>query len=164
MKTYLLLSFSILFCFFTACKGPAPRIDHLNELMDNWHQAAAEADEEVFFNSMSEDAIYLGTDAGEKWKRDELKEWSSAFFERESAWTFTPVSREFYFSKNGNTVWFDELLKTWMGTCRGSGVLQKQRDGWKIKHYHLSVTVSNDLIQQFITLVKEDPKNAYLNN
>ncbi len=49
-------------------------------------------------------------------------------------------------------VWFDELLDTWMGTCRGSGVLEKNNKEWKIKQYVLSVTIPNDSIQKVIKL------------
>jgi hypothetical protein len=40
-----------------------------------------------------------------------------------------------------------------MGVCRGSGILENTAQGWKIQQYHLSVTVPNDLIRDFITLV-----------
>jgi hypothetical protein len=42
-----------------------------------------------------------------------------------------------------------------MGVCRGSGVLQKKKSGWEIMQYHLSVTVPNDAINDFISLVDE---------
>jgi len=84
----------------------------LNRFLDNWHKAAAEADEDTFFGSMSEDAVYLGTDASEKWRRDEMREWSKKYFERESAWAFTPSNREIYLSDNGKFAWFDESLDT----------------------------------------------------
>lgn len=129
----------------------------VNVLMDAWHHAAAVADEDSFFGSMAADGIYLGTDATERWLRDEMKDWSAKYFEKDSAWAFVPHDRHIYFSRNGNLAWFDELLDTWMGTCRGSGVLQKQTDGWKIKQYNLAVTVPNDAINGFIELVKKTP-------
>ena len=46
------------------------------------------------------------------WLRDELKEWSNKYFERESAWAFTPKNRLVYLSANGETAWFEELLDT----------------------------------------------------
>jgi hypothetical protein len=39
--------------------------------------------------------------------------------------------------------WFDEL-STQMKICRGSGVLVKIGNDWKIKHYVLSMTVPNE--------------------
>lgn len=127
----------------------------VNTLLDNWHQAAAKADEETFFGAMTADGIYLGTDGTERWERDELRKWSKFAFERESAWDFTPSNRTIYFSDNQKMAWFEESLATWMGPCRGSGVLVKQGGEWKIKHYNLSVLLPNDLVHCFVHLVEK---------
>jgi hypothetical protein len=132
------------------------RENTINVFLDNWHKAAAEADEDTFFGSMTEDGIYIGTDISERWKRDELKEWSKKYFERESAWTFKATERNVSFSDDGTLAWFDEKLDTWMGDCRGSGVLQLTSDGWKIKHYHLSIAVPNDVVKEYLKLLKKD--------
>lgn len=124
----------------------------INTLMDAWHHAAAVADEDVFFGSMSTKGIYIGTDKTELWKRDEMKEWSKKYFERESAWAFTATERNVYFSEDKKVAWFDEKLDTWMGVCRASGVLEKEEGEWKISHYHLAVTIDNDLVEGFLTL------------
>jgi len=131
----------------------------INGVLDTWHRAAAEADGDVFFGSMMPDGIYLGTDASERWLRDDLREWSKKYFERGSAWDFSPREREVYLSADGQIAWFEELLDTWMGVCRGSGVLQKNVDGWKIRHYNLAVTVPNDAMDGFIELIKNLPEN-----
>lgn len=131
-------------------------------MMDAWHHAAATADENVFFGSMTADGIYIGTDATERWYRDELREWSMKYFERESAWSFTPIERKVYLQEGATIAWFDETLETWMGVCRSSGVVTLTEEGWKIKHYHLSVTVPNDLIKPFIELVSQDSINDFL--
>ncbi len=136
--------------------APLDHEQEINDLMDAWHKAAAEADEDVFFDqTMTEDAIYLGTDASERWLRDELKEWSKKYFAKESAWSFTAKQRNIYFSNDGKTAWFEELLDTWMGDCRGSGVLEKTSMGWKLKHYDLSMLVPNDKVQTYLKLLKE---------
>ena len=143
----------------TGCQTePAAPETTINELMDAWHHAAAVADEDVFFGSMTPDGIYLGTDASERWLRDDMREWSKKYFERETAWAFTPHDRQVYLSADGQLAWFEELLDTWMGVCRGSGVLQKTAEGWKIRHYNLAVTVPNEAINGFIELVKNTPK------
>ncbi|HMV90622.1 MAG TPA: nuclear transport factor 2 family protein [Cyclobacteriaceae bacterium] len=46
-----------------------------------------------------------------------------------------------------------------MGVCRGSGILEKTPKGWQIQQYHLSVTVPNDLVRDFITLVANFEKD-----
>ncbi|MCI5058289.1 MAG: nuclear transport factor 2 family protein [Flavobacteriales bacterium] len=135
-------------------KLPSPSFDHLNELVNSWHQAASVADETTFFGLMDIDGIYIGTDSSERWLRDDLREWSEKYFKRDTAWHFEPIDREWSYSEDLNVAWWDERLVTWMGVCRGSGVLEKKNGNWKIMHYHLSVTVPNDKIKQFIELVE----------
>jgi hypothetical protein len=130
----------------------------VNLLVDNWHIAAATADETVFFGSMSDNAIYLGTDETERWTKTEFEEWSKKYFEREKAWNFKPRNRVLYYSADGQTAWFEEKLDTWMGVCVGSGVLTRSSEGWKISHYHLGVTIPNDLVDKFIKLVEKGSK------
>jgi len=124
----------------------------IDTLMNNWHRAAATADEKTFFGSMSTGAIYLGTDKTENWTKEKFEEWSKKYFEKETAWNFKPFDRHIYFSSDKKTAWFDELLDTWMGICRGSGVVELTSDGWKIKHYNLAVTIDNDKVKGFIKM------------
>lgn len=140
------LLFSIL-CFSQSEK-------QIDQFLDNWHLAAAKADSDLFFGSMTEDARYIGTDASENWKRDELKEWSKKFFERESAWDFKKIQRNIYMYEDQKLAWFDETLDTWMGVCRGSGVVIWTNDGWKLKHYVLSVTLPNEKTKEFLEITK----------
>jgi SnoaL-like domain len=127
----------------------------IDTVMNRWHHAAAVADETVFFGLMTEDCEYVGTDPSEHWKRDELKKWSEKFFQRDSAWDFKPKSRVVHFTQNGQYAWFDELLDTWMGDCRGSGILIKTSDGWKLQQYVLSMAVLNDLTKDYINLLNK---------
>lgn len=136
---------------------PVPPEDlptYIDDFISKWHKAAATADEDTFFGSMTEDAIYIGTDTTERWVRDTFKKWSAFAFNRDVAWDFTATQRNITFSSDGNTAWWDELLSTWMGPCRATGILVDTPKGWKIRHYQLSVTVPNDLIKPFIELTK----------
>lgn len=135
-----------------AAAGASARED-IARLLDAWHHAAAVADEDVFFGSMAGNAVYLGTDPSERWDKESFEAWSKPYFDRDTAWAFTPFDRRIYVSSDGFYAWFDEYLDTWMGTCSGSGVLRQYADGWKITHYHLAVTVPNDKIHDFIALV-----------
>jgi hypothetical protein len=127
----------------------------IDTVMNRWHRAAATADEDVFFGLMTPNADYIGTDPSEHWKRDELRKWSEKFFAKDSAWDFKPKSRTIYFTPNGQHAWFDELLDTWMGDCRGSGILVKTDKGWRIEQYVLSMAVLNDLTKDYIKLLKK---------
>ena len=116
----------------------------INTVLDNWHQAAATANFESYFGAMTHDAIFIGTDATENWNKKAFQEFAKPYFDRGKAWNFTALERHIYFSKDGKTAWFDELLNTQMKICRGSGVLVKEKKTWKIKHYVLSMTIPND--------------------
>jgi len=126
--------------------------EQINELLDKWHHAAAVADEDVFFGSMTPDAHYIGTDEKEDWTRNEMREWAKQFFDRDSAWDFKKKERHIYMYSDGKLAWFDETLDTWMGVCRGSGVVILTGNGWKIQHYVLSVAVPNDKIDAYLEL------------
>jgi hypothetical protein len=127
----------------------------IHSILDDWHMAAATADEEKFFGTMSEEAIYLGTDKTERWKRDELRQWSTRAFERDTAWAFTSYDRELYFSEDGRTAWFEELLETWMGPCRGSGVLMYRDSLWTLEHYNLAMLIDNDDVQAVLEVIQQ---------
>lgn len=142
----------IAFLFSILCFSQSEK--QIDQFLDNWHLAAAKADSDLFFGSMTEDARYIGTDASENWKRDELKEWSKKFFERESAWDFKKIQRNIYMYEDQKLAWFDETLDTWMGVCRGSGVVIWTNDGWKLKHYVLSVTLPNEKTKEFLEITK----------
>ena len=116
----------------------------VNLVLDNWHKAAAEANFNAYFSAMTDDAIFIGTDATENWDKKAFQEYSKPYFDKGKAWSFTLLERNIYFSKDGKTAWFDELLNTQMKICRGSGVLEKVKNTWKIKHYVLSMTIPND--------------------
>ena len=60
------------------CRTVTPDVvAEIDTLLDRWHRAAATADEDVFFGSMTPDGVYLGTDPTERWLRDEMAEWAA---------------------------------------------------------------------------------------
>jgi hypothetical protein len=128
----------------------------IDSLINVWHHAAAVADENTFFGFMSEDGIYIGTDATERWLRDDLKAWSKKYFDREAAWDFTPLSRTVTIGPGNRVAWFDETLDTWMGVCRSTGILEMRDDQWKLVHYQLSVAVPNDKIDAYKALIGKE--------
>ena len=56
------------------------------------------------------------------------------------------------FLEKRHSFWFDELLNTQMKICRGSGVLLKVGNEWKIQHYVLSMTVPNEEVNAAIKI------------
>lgn len=124
----------------------------INAVLDSWHQAAAESNFDCYFNLMTDDAIFIGTDATENWNKKEFQAYAKPHFDKGKAWKFHPVQRNIYFSADKKTAWFDELLDTQMKICRGSGVLIYVNKQWKISHYVLSISIPNELSNQVIEL------------
>lgn len=124
-------------------------------VLDNWHKNAAEGSFDNYFNSMSNSSVFIGTDASENWTVSEFKEFCKPHFADGLAWDFKAIDRNVYVGNNNNIAWFDELLNTWMGVCRGSGVLVKENSQWKIQHYVLSLTIPNDNIKDVVEINKE---------
>ena len=129
--------------------------DQLNQFLDTWHKAAAEANFEDYFGAMAEGSVFVGTDATENWNKKEFMAYSKPYFDRGKAWSFTVVQRNIYLAGSGSMAWFDELLSTQMGICRGSGVLQKMDGQWKIRHYVLSIDVPNEHVGELVSLKRE---------
>jgi len=126
----------------------------INLVLDGWHKSAAEANFETYFGAMTSKSIFIGTDASENWTLSEFKEFSKPYFDKGKAWSFTSVDRNIYIYPDYKLAWFDELLETHMGICRGSGVLKKIEKNWKVEHYVLSLTIPNENIQDVIKITK----------
>jgi len=126
--------------------------EQVNRTLDAWHKAAAEANFKNYFGMMTEDAIFIGTDPTENWDKKAFQAFAKPYFDKGKAWDFKAVERHIYFDKSGKLAWFDELLDTHMKICRGSGVLVKIGNEWKIKHYVLSMTIPNDNINEVVKI------------
>jgi hypothetical protein len=133
----------------------------INSTLDSWHKAAANADFDNYFSYMISNGVFIGTDASENWQLDAFKTFSKPFFDKGKAWNFTSLQRNIYFDKSQNTAWFDELLNTQMKICRGSGVLIKEGNNWKIAHYVLSMTIPNDNTDEVVK-IKEKIENGII--
>src|SRR5437868_3331722 len=84
----------------------------LGRVLDDWHDAAAKADEPRYFGHMAKGSVFLGTDAKERWTLEEFRAFSHPYFAKGKAWSFTPKNRHVLLGKDGATAWFDELLDT----------------------------------------------------
>lgn len=142
---------------FTACFATAQDVakKNISEVLGAWHKAAATANYEDYFSKMTSDGVFLGTDATENWQNEEFREFSKPYFDKGEAWSFSAVERNIYVNEGKTLAWFDELLDTRMGLCRGSGVLEKSESGWKIAHYVLSLAVPNENVAQLVALKKQ---------
>lgn len=147
MKRLLLLFIS------TGTFAQTPK-QQITRVLDNWHLAAANAKLNDYLSAMTDDAIYIGTDATENWTKKQFTTFAKPYFDKGKAWSFTALERNIYLSKDEKTAWFDELLNTQMKICRGSGVLVKTGKLWKIKHYVLSMTIPNENSDEVVKIKK----------
>ena len=124
----------------------------INNTLDAWHKAAVEANYNNYFDTLTDDAVFIGTDPTENWSKSAFQAYAKPYFDKGKAWIFSALERHIYFSEDKKTAWFDELLDTQMKICRGSGVLVLLKGKWKIKHYVLSMTIPNNNSDEIIKI------------
>jgi hypothetical protein len=111
--------------------------------LDDFHDAAARADEERYFGHFAPGGVFLGTDARERWDVASFRAYAHPYFARGKAWSFRGVRRRV--ASRGDVAWFEEDLETQnLGPARGSGVMVRSGRHWLIEQYVLSVVVPND--------------------
>lgn len=118
-------------------------------MLDDFHDAAAKADGARYFAHFAPDAVFLGTDATERWTLDEFKKFAEPYFSKGKGWTYTLVPETRFCKMAGDgVIVFDELLNNEkLGRCRGSGLLVKHGERWKILQYNLTMTVPNEIAE-----------------
>ncbi len=140
---------------------PAPSVKlaraAVGRVLDDWHAAASRADEERYFGHLAEDAVFLGTDASERWDKPAFRTYAHPHFAKGKAWSFRASRRAITISADGVLAWFDEDLVTPnLGPARGSGVLRLGDDGrWRIAQYNLAITVPNERFKEVKRLLEE---------
>jgi hypothetical protein len=127
----------------------------INKVLDTFHQAAANADQKLYFSLLDEQAVFLGTDGSERWTRKEFYDFVTPYFSREKGWAYKPRQRNVTLISSGingeQFAFFDELLdNNNYGECRGSGVIRLTSQGWKILQYNLSIPVPNGISGEVI--------------
>ncbi|ULQ55196.1 nuclear transport factor 2 family protein [Flavihumibacter rivuli] len=120
--------------------------------LDSFNVAAARADYDRYFGFYTDNATFNGTDATENWDKAAFMAWSKPIFDKGKAWSFTAIKRNIYFGKHPDMAWFDELLSTQMKICRGSGVMVKVGNEWKVQQYVLSITAPNTILDSIIPM------------
>ena len=132
----------------------------INKVLDDLHLFASQAKGKEYFKLFDDDAIFFGTDANERWTKLKFEEYAMERFKTGSGWTYNSISRNIYLDNDKNTAWFDEELNNEKyGVFRGTGVLVKSNNIWKIKQYNLLLTIPNDLLIEYSKEIKLFLKN-----
>lgn len=137
----------------------SPEAEAIRGVLDDWHRAAAQADEARYFGHLAEDSVFMGTDATERWDKAAFRTFAHPYFAKGKAWSFKAVRRAVMLAPDGCTAWFDEDLDTPnLGPCRGTGVLTREGGRWRIRHYNLSVPIPNPLMGRVKALLEAEGK------
>ncbi len=159
--------FFVISLILTGCSNNSAGIEddkkQIAAMLDSFNLEAARADYNGYFNNYTSDAIFIGTDATERWNKEQFMVWAKPYFDRGKAWNFKSIDRHIYIDENKNTAWFDELLNTQMKICRGSGVVVKKGNEWKIQQYVLSMTMPNNQINEALKL-KTQTEDSIINS
>ena len=124
-------------------------------VLDAFHAAAARADGPAYFDLFASGAVFIGTDAAERWSVSELRAYAAPLFSQGRGWTYRPRKRTVTLGLDGDSAWFDELLDNQTyGTSRGTGVLQRIHGRWLISQYHLTFPVPNNLAKEVTGRIK----------
>ena len=159
MRKYSLLAVAVIFALSSGLLSFASLAandeQNIETVLNSFHQAAADAKAKPYFDLLSQDAVFLGTDATERWSKDEFKAFVEPYFSKGKGWLYTPVERNISLIKQGQIAFFDELLfSESYGTCRGSGLLVKTDQGWKISQYNLSIPMPNGVAKALVKQIK----------
>lgn len=132
-------------------------VSEIEATLNQFHDAASRADASRYFSLFTRDAIYIGTDAAERWTVDEFRAFAEPYFNKGRGWTYTPRQRHVTIADIPCkcVAWFDELLdNAGYGTSRGTGVLIEQDGKWKISQYALTFPIPNDLAKGMTEQIK----------
>jgi hypothetical protein len=123
--------------------------------LDDFHDAASNADGPRYFAHFARNAVFLGTDATERWSVAEFRAYAEPFFSAGQGWTYVPTERYIRVRRNRRVAWFDERLQNAKyGEVRGSGVLVMEDGCWRIAQYNLAFPVPNDLTEDLVAAIR----------
>ena len=118
----------------------------IHKLLDGFHLAAANSDYDDYFSRFSKDGVFLGTDAAERWSLEEFKKYAKAPFDEGRGWSYKVMDRNIVVGEARDTAWFDEVLfNERLGRCRGTGVIIKSKNKWKVAYYSLTLLIPNEI-------------------
>ena len=149
------LSFFSLALIFLSCEPGLSR-DRVDLVLDRLHLYASQANGEAYFDLFADEAVFFGTDINERWDKEAFQEYGMARFTAGTGWTYLMRERNVFFSDDGRTCWFDEILvNDTYGEFRGTGALKVVDGEWKIVQYSLLLPIPNELFMEYAEEIKE---------
>jgi hypothetical protein len=136
-----------------ALSGGGESRDMPADTLDALHAAASRADGAAYFALFAPEAVFVGTDATERWDLPAFRAYCEPYFSRGQGWTYEPIERHVVIEDD--VAWFDERLHNdKYGETRGSGVLVRRGGRWLVAQYVLSIPVPNELAPDLVERVK----------
>ena len=124
-------------------------VESAERVLVKLHHAASQGDGDTYFSLFTEDAIFIGTDASERWTITDFKAYAMPYFSAGRGWTYRKTERHINVSAAGTHASFDEILNNeHFGVCRGTGVLRAVEGEWKIEQYHLTIPLPNKIAHE----------------
>ena len=131
----------------------------IHRLLDGFNAAAARADGPAYFASFTPNAVFVGTDASERWTLAEFRAFAEPYFRSGKGWTYVPTKRTVTFADVPCrcVAWFEEDLRSESyGTTRGTGVVVKGEGGWKIAQYVLTIPIPNAIAKDVVAQIRAE--------
>jgi hypothetical protein len=113
------------------------------------HAAAANAQEDRYLAHFGDAAVFLGTDATERWDLPAFRAFVHEHFSKGHGWTYRARRRAVAFASDDRIAIFDEDLQNdRLGPTRGTGVLARDAGGrFRILQYNLTFTIPNERVE-----------------
>ncbi|MDH4384644.1 MAG: nuclear transport factor 2 family protein [Caulobacter sp.] len=157
MRTLILILTFLLTPGAALARAPADPVAAINVALDGLHDAASKADGPRYFALYTDDAIYIGTDAAERWTLSQFQAYANPYFAKGQGWTYLPRERHVVIAPLPCrcVAWFDELLDSKSyGTSRGTGMMVLTNGVWKVSQYALTFPIPNDLAKHMTDEIK----------
>ncbi len=157
MKFRHLIFLTLLFSVAAVADNHDIKLDAINNVLDDLHDAAAHGDKQRYLNHFTADGVFLGTDEWERWpKHPDLTSYVDSRFKDGTGWNYKSVERMVSISTSSEVAWFDEVLFSEQnGRFRGTGVLARQNGMWKVAHYAMSFLILNENWDEVIELTRK---------
>jgi ketosteroid isomerase-like protein len=132
--------------------------------LDALHKAAEEKNPAAFAALLTDDVVFLGIDGGARLEGESARDFFSESFDDGQGWAYRSSDRAMYLSVDGGVAWFDEVLVNGeTGSRRGTGVLVRQGEDWKLAQYNLMMLPADTAVGStppVMTAVKTDATSS----
>ena len=148
---------TVLFAGISCAQQPTDPETAIDAVLDDFHDAAAHGDKSRYLGHMTDYAVFMGTDESERWpKHPDFTDYVDARFQNGSGWSYRSLERQIQLSESGDTAWFDEVVfSETNGRFRGTGVVVREGDTWKIAHYAMSFLIYNENWEEVIAITRQ---------